>query len=463
MDIHTEASGFTPTEKHLAELCRGTFLKMWTYPNPFRDQGQGSTGDGKELCDVMVVFGNHVLLFSDKSIAFNEEVELKVAWKRWYRKAVADSAKQLQGAERWIRSHPDRLYRDRQCKDRFHVPMPDLSELKVHKIVVANGASEASKRFFGGSSGSLMVSSKTEEFLGPIPFTLAQPIENDFFHILDDVSLKIVLEYLDTPSDLIEYLEATESLFLGDAVIHSAGEEETLGIYLQTIVEEKHGFNFGQVDGVSIDEGWWDVFLQSDLLKSKTEADFVSYVWDEILRESTESYVDGTAIIHTEGSQYLHQIHYHLALPSRLYRRVLGEKLRELQVDRQGPRKVSVVPIDPSGKIFCVLLVLSENQFPSDHSMTYDKFRFMLLNNYIVAAMHKEPTADVMVGVAMNDRKDGHTSEDLALMKREQWNEELTIKAIDLIENYSYLKHAGTSIANPYEYPSEQKPEIVEA
>lgn len=51
--------GVTPTEHLLAELCEQTFLTLWSYPNPFKD-------DGKELCDLLVVFGDHVFIFFDR-------------------------------------------------------------------------------------------------------------------------------------------------------------------------------------------------------------------------------------------------------------------------------------------------------------------------------------------------------------------------------------------------------------
>jgi len=43
-----KSSGTTPTEQLLADLCEQTFLKLWSYPNPFKD-------DGDELCDLLVI------------------------------------------------------------------------------------------------------------------------------------------------------------------------------------------------------------------------------------------------------------------------------------------------------------------------------------------------------------------------------------------------------------------------
>ena len=36
MEKIIKVTGIKPTEKLLSELCDGTFLNLWSYPNPFR-------------------------------------------------------------------------------------------------------------------------------------------------------------------------------------------------------------------------------------------------------------------------------------------------------------------------------------------------------------------------------------------------------------------------------------------
>lgn len=43
----------------LVELCDQNFLRLWNYPNPYKE-------DGHELCDLIVVFDNHVFVFFDR-------------------------------------------------------------------------------------------------------------------------------------------------------------------------------------------------------------------------------------------------------------------------------------------------------------------------------------------------------------------------------------------------------------
>lgn len=41
--------------------------------NVYTDEGKKTaSGDGKELCDLLVVFENHVIIFSDKDISFKD-------------------------------------------------------------------------------------------------------------------------------------------------------------------------------------------------------------------------------------------------------------------------------------------------------------------------------------------------------------------------------------------------------
>src|SRR5258706_1461534 len=102
-----EAAGTTESERALARLARKAFLSLWSYPNVYSDEGRsGGKGDGKQLVDLLVPFGNDVLLFSDKRCAFQADVDINVAWSRWYKRAITKSARQLAGAESFLRRFP---------------------------------------------------------------------------------------------------------------------------------------------------------------------------------------------------------------------------------------------------------------------------------------------------------------------------------------------------------------------
>ena len=62
-----KSEGLNESERILSTLGEKVFLKLWSYPNTFYRQG-------KELVDLLVICGEHVILFSDKKIKFNNEI-----------------------------------------------------------------------------------------------------------------------------------------------------------------------------------------------------------------------------------------------------------------------------------------------------------------------------------------------------------------------------------------------------
>ena len=149
--------GGTPSERYLAQLAERSFLDLWSYPNTFIDKRSGGKGDGKELCDLLVVCGDHVLIFSNKTVAGPPGDDEQLSWKRWYKRAILKSVDQIRGAERWIEQFPERIFLDRNCTQPLPIRLPPMETRKVHGIVVALGAGEACKKHFGGGIGSLFI------------------------------------------------------------------------------------------------------------------------------------------------------------------------------------------------------------------------------------------------------------------------------------------------------------------
>ena len=55
-----KSNGITEGEKLVAELCEKSFLKLWSYANLYKEPG-------KELCDNFILFGNTIILISEKT------------------------------------------------------------------------------------------------------------------------------------------------------------------------------------------------------------------------------------------------------------------------------------------------------------------------------------------------------------------------------------------------------------
>src|SRR5258708_944435 len=121
------SAGLTPSERFVAALCERAFLKLWTHANPIGKKGN-------ELCDCLVVCGEHVMIVSVKSVAYRDTGD-STGLARWQRAAIEGSARQIWGAERWLAS-VDQFDRH----DGRTVTLPPRPERKVHRISVSLGA-----------------------------------------------------------------------------------------------------------------------------------------------------------------------------------------------------------------------------------------------------------------------------------------------------------------------------------
>lgn len=302
-----EAQGTTDSERALARLARKAFLSLWSYPNVYSDEGRtGGKGDGKELVDLLVVFGTDVLLFSDKHCTFQSGVDIKVAWPRWYKRAIKKSARQLAGAESFLSRFPDRVFVDKSCQTKLPVELPDPSLARYFLIAVTRGGHEAAVRHFGGgSSGSLMLNSmlQGDAHYGH-PFEVGFPLKGRrFVHVLDEVTVDALLEELDTVPDLVDYLACKERYFGANGVfMHVAGEEELLAQYMSTMENGRHALPKvpPDTDAVTLLEGDWRVYRSSPQRAAKREADRGSYMWDALIEHQASFVRAGRAIGHPE-------------------------------------------------------------------------------------------------------------------------------------------------------------------
>jgi hypothetical protein len=252
--------GVTHAERYLKRLADRSFLTLWCHAGIYRDQGKTSpTGHGKEVADLLVVFENHVIIFSDKDCKYPDSGQPLVDWSRWYRRAVEAGTNQVYGAENWIRRYPARLYLDRSCTQRFPVVLPPPGETKFHRIVVAHGASRRCREALGGS-GSLMIAplvvgemhyrrsgdrEVTPFFVGRVDTS------HGYVHVFDDTTLDIVMTARDTITDFVDYLTKEEALIESGRLVCAAGEEELLACYLGTMnADHEHDFIFPAADAV---------------------------------------------------------------------------------------------------------------------------------------------------------------------------------------------------------------------
>ncbi|MDA7968141.1 MAG: hypothetical protein MPK31_04300 [Gammaproteobacteria bacterium] len=318
------STGVNPSEKILAKWCDHAFLRAWTYHNPHRAKGT-------ELCDSLVVFNGHILIFQIKEIKFSAGADVHTAWERWKRRAITKQLKSLEGAKNWILRYPDRIYRDTACEQRLKIH-GDIGDYKIHKILVAHGAAEACKNYFGGNfPGNLPIFyGDPEIFSSPPPFTLVQD-KQDPIHVLDGRSLAIILGELDTAFEFTEYLLAKERAIQKLPSMSYRGEENLLARYFSNFDElsQKHYIVSATEEDVGIifpGENDWNTFLTLPEYKRKKDADKISYLWDSLMQRVYELSLKGSAKGNS-GISSLNNPILEMAKEPRFWRRGLSETL----------------------------------------------------------------------------------------------------------------------------------------
>lgn len=434
--------------------------------NVFTDENRkGGRGDGKELCDLMVVFGNDILLFSDKNCAFPPHPNINVAWSRWYRRAIKKSADQLLGAESWIRRYPNRVFLDRHCTHRFPIPIPDMGNAKFHRIAVTRGAYTRCREFFSGeSTGSLVIDTRVhaEEHLQS-PFTVGLVAPNrSYVHVLDELTLEVVLRELDTVSDLVAYLKKKEALLAkpGRTVL-ATGEEQLVSMYL-THMNKDNEHDFGKIPSdvnfLFVQEGHWEDFIRSPQYRAKKDADRVSYAWDRLIEHFTANGFVNSGDDTSTGPRDLEIALRVLASEPRIRRRQLAAQLleainKEVRPDERFTRLGISNDFPDTAYVF---LILPRPTYVSSYEEYQEGRRAFLLASCKVAKL-RVPSAKRIVGIATEPARSGGASEDLLLLEAhdEAWTSELENEAKELQETLGILQEATTTYRETHdkEYP----------
>ena len=409
-----DASGTTPTENELLHLARTTFLSLWSFPNVYTDEGRrGASSDGKELCDLMIVFGDNVLLFSDKNCAFPPVADLNLAWSRWYRRAVEKSGKQLAGAESWIRRFPGRVFLDAKCSERLPIELPPIERRRVHLIAVAHGASDAAIKhwdsFAPGSNGTPILDT---HLIGrqheDKPFSVGWPLTNKrFVHVFDGQTISLLLNELDTLSDFVDYLTKKQELFeKSDCEFLITGEEELLAAYLSGIdpKTKDHRFpTFPKKHLVFLDDGNWSKLKDSAEYRARVEANKLSYLWDDLIEYQASHIMCGSsdffAVAAPKGSE--ETVLRAMASEKRLKRRILGESIHFLRSKANDLLRSTRSITDNHRRRVYAMLALP--YLPEQPHHEYRNYRQHLLYIYCEGAILQFPEAEEIVGIAFEN------------------------------------------------------------
>lgn len=441
------SAGTTESERYLARLADQTFLNLWSYPNPYRFQKLGGAGDGKELCDLLVVCTPHIIIFSEKDITWTDKAT-DVAWGRWYRKAVEDAAKQLKGAERWITEFPDRIYLDQSCETPFPLAFPPIGERRIHRVVVARGAAAACRAHFGGGMGTLVVRPglKGKDHFDPtagtyIPFAIGDiDPHGDFVHVFDEVALDLVMRELDTITDFTEYLDKRADFLRSGRLGQADGEEDLLAYYATRInAQGEHDFippagkTWEEIGPVAISPGQFTRMVDDPQYRAKKLADEVSYAWDRLIEQFTNHLLDGTTIVLPGFTYSLTDSELavrYMALQNRFYRRGHSEAILEALSIGRGQEVFFRALFSPEGSptgetgLFILTLKYLDWMDASGGYEKYREFRTFYLKTYAQASLMRWPYLKRLIGIGMEPPRQGRgTSEDIIYAVQSDWTD----------------------------------------
>lgn len=458
--IIRRASGITPSERYLNWLGEKSFLSLWSYPGIYRDQKTGGCGDGKEICDLIVLFGSHIIVFSDKHCAFPNTGNVELDWNRWFRRALLESAKQAWGAERWLRSNPHRIFLDRACTQRFPFSFPAANTARFHLVVVAHDVEKSCTEMFGGS-GTLMIRTDLKGAAAhTVPFTIGDlDPQKSFVHVLDDAGLEIVLRTLDTISDFTSYLQKKEKLLRSTTNIFAAGEEELLAFYLGRLNQNgEHDFVFPEkvrnATGIMLMEGHWKQFEVSSQRRAQVQANQMSYVWDGLIERFSYYALKGQQFYsHPPGLSSTEIILRFMAQEPRTRRRMLGRRLIEmLETTPRQMRRVSVVlPSHPGDAhyVFLLLPVLNSHSEEDNRAV-----RRSFLEACCQITKLKCPDAEDIIGIATESGcSNEERSEDALYLDARRWTKELNDEALELQAKLRILVDPHETRFVEQEYP----------
>jgi hypothetical protein len=379
-------------ESVLHELAEKTFLTDWCYLNPVLP-------NGKELCDLLVVFDNTAIIWQLKDIKLDDNGSLKES-------DVQKNQRQLLGACRQLFELKTNitLTNPRRGPETF-IP----SEIKCVHLISA---------FFGDNPSMIKSREKTEKYL---------------IHTFTKRFTEIILNELDTIADFQRYLRDREQLSVtGTSLIVLGGEEEILAYYLNN----NSSFDkFKNGDVVLLDGGIWEDLKKHPKYLAKKQADQVSYLWDGIIDRSHEG----------DNPHQYELIARELARHDRLDRRILGKAFLEAHIiaHKSGKTFRRFMFMEDQNVMYCFL-------FQDDPEPRNSRKSHIASMCHVARGRYKDKK---VIGIATEKSMEETCSYDFVLFKVHEWTEKDQKVLEELQAKTDIFKNPNKSVIYEDEYP----------
>lgn len=377
----------TPSERYVFELCKQSFLPFWSFHNPIGKKN-------KELCDLLVVCADHIIIISVKDVSISNHRDESVQYDRWVKRAIADSVDQIYGAERFLNGVDEVLLSDRTTK----IKLPPISSRQFYRIAIAFGS--------------------IKEY--PLPMG---DFGKGFVSVFDEQSTSIVFNELDTITDFTQYLSAKQK-FIDRKIVLVPSEADFLAVYLNTGLEfEQEGVNT-----FVCDPGVWENYITSDdYSKWKNDAKD-SYIWDEMISRIYNNHLT------PETSQdWLHQLQESLLrinLESRVNRIELGSVLKNAIKRKVKGRMVQLLPGSEHSYVF---MPLSSKNWKAKESE---------LKLRCIVARVLNPSVKIVIGISIGRNKDSQLHFDLCFLDIPELNNDIIDHARVIQNELGYFRNS---------------------
>ena len=379
-------------ENFVYELAKKSFLTDWCYKNP-------KLPNGKELCDLLVIYDGIAIIWQIKDIKLNREGKFRNS-------EIKNNLQQLSTARRRLfeLNLLIELENPRRRKEKFNPKV--INEIYLVSALLG----EVEDHF-----------SFTEEIKGKVVHTFTREFT------------ELALNELDTIKDFIEYLRKKEELLsLNNSITLFGGEKELLAFYLMN----EHSFErFKGLNLIMVQEGCWDELQKKPEYIAKKEENRISYGWDSMIDRA-----------HEGGSEY-EKIARELAHLNRFERRCLSKAYFEAHVmaNNETKNNTSRRMIQFKGTTYCFVF-LDDNKPKEMRKKMLQAICFVARN---IAKNNKK-----VIGIATEMKIRPTCSYDFCLLDFPEWTNQNKKETERLQKKLGIFVNPQMKYAHEDEYPN---------
>jgi hypothetical protein len=270
--------------------------------------------------------------------------------------------------------------------------------------------------------------------------------EKGFVHIMNEISLEVLMSELDTVSDFVTYLLEKERFILSGQLYKAYSEEDLLTAYLENVDdEEKHSFKFDNKDlKIEIEKNIWLNHKNSDGYFFKKIEDKVSYIWDSMINRTTYEMLNQRLVEQSLSNPLeLEKVLKIMASENRLNRRSLSktfldlfEKYKSLEKENLMLKR-TIILVNSPYKIYVFLITNKPESL--DYESYQNKRKFQLLS-YMISLKSKYTEVLDIVGISREASMEIPASNDFVYLNGREWTKEDQIEAEKNCYDFKHLE-----------------------